>query len=320
MHPYPLGSVLRGRFRIERLIGKGGNSYVYLSMDALLERAVATKVTKRPTAASEARLKTEAQYMARFDHPSICPVYDCGALEDGRGFLVTPWIPGKSVAHLVAHDPFDIGAALTIARAIASALVAVHDQNLVHRDVKPGNIMIRLHDGAPDFGTPVLIDFGSVRPLTEVVDTEQRTTAPGDVLGTLDFMAPEQLLGRRETVATDLYALGATLFSMIYRRSPFEHVGSDAAFAVMPAIGRSSILTGPYVVRKITSEITLPDTPTLGDAERGLLISLLRLDPRERPASARAVAQALDEVIGAPSSLQQLTNGSEPELAIPARG
>jgi serine/threonine protein kinase len=222
-----------GNYRVVAKLGAGGMGEVYRATDTRLDRDVAIKVLP-PTTASDAehraRLAREARVISRLAHPNICTLLDVGQ-ETGRTFLVMELLEGETLAQRLQKGALPIDASLRIARDILAALHAAHRQDIVHRDLKPGNIML----------TPTgvkLLDFGLAkwqpRPsgddaTAQVVDA----TAAGTILGTLQYMAPEQLEGRPADARADLFAFGAVVYEMITGRKAFE--GSTQA-AVIAAI------------------------------------------------------------------------------------
>ncbi len=221
-----------GRYEIKALIGRGGMGTVHLAYDSQLGRDVALKRIRAdlllaPT--MRARFETEAKAVARLDHPNVCKVFDAGE-QAGELFLVLQYVRGKSLAARIQaasendatrsdQAALDPGSTLSIAEKIARALHHAHGQGLVHRDVKPSNILIA------DDGEPYLIDFGLARPTVDA----QALTLPGATPGTFRYMSPEQLAGECQVDArTDVFSLGLVLAEALTLRHPFA-AGSDAA-------------------------------------------------------------------------------------------
>jgi eukaryotic-like serine/threonine-protein kinase len=208
------GTVLAGRYEIGRLLGRGGMAEVYLGTDRVLERPVAVKLLGSWLADDGAfveRFRREALDAARISHPNVVGVYDAGS-EDGLHFIVMEHVPGESLADALARDgPLDPDRAVAIARSVARALGVAHRNGIVHRDVKPANVML-----AAD-GRVRLLDLGIARSLGSADLT--RTTA---VLGSPNYLSPEQARGERVDARSDLYSLGCVLFEMLTGRPPFE--------------------------------------------------------------------------------------------------
>jgi serine/threonine protein kinase len=214
------GSEFAG-FVIERKLGHGGMGIVYLATEVRLERQVALKVIRAELAGDEsfrARFRSESRTAASVEHPNVVTVFGAGE-RDGLLYVSMRFVPGRDLGHLVAADgalsPDD--AAALIAQ-VADGLDAVHAAGLVHRDVKPHNVIVGEEDDA------YLTDFG----LAKAMASSSGLTATGQVIGTVDYMAPEQIEGSRVDARTDVYALGGVLFHAITGRVPFDERESTA--------------------------------------------------------------------------------------------
>src|SRR5581483_4961765 len=176
-------------------------------------REVALKLLPPHSAAgAAARLRREAEAASRIRHPNVAAVLDAGEHE-GRLYVALELIPGRTLADALATGPLGVSRALELIAKVARAIEAAHEQGVVHRDLKPSNIIIA------DGGEPVVIDFG----LAKAEGSRESLTRTGEVLGTLFYMSPEQLEGRRDVDArTDVYALGAILFECLTGRPPFD--------------------------------------------------------------------------------------------------
>jgi serine/threonine protein kinase len=208
-------------FRIERTLGHGGMGIVYLATELRLERQVALKVIRAELAGDEsfrARFRSESRTAASVEHPNVVTVFGAGE-RDGLLYVAMRFVPGRDLGRLVAADgalsPDD--AASLIAQ-VADGLDAVNAAGLVHRDVKPHNVIIGEEDDAH------LTDFG----LAKAMASSSGLTATGQVIGTVDYMAPEQIEGRRVDARTDVYALGGVLFHAVTGRVPFDERESTA--------------------------------------------------------------------------------------------
>jgi eukaryotic-like serine/threonine-protein kinase len=214
-----LGTLLGGRYRLDAQIGRGGMSTVYRAFDTVLERAVAIKLMHREIASDSdqlERFRREARSVARLSHPHIVTVIDAGeeAAEDGGStpYIVLEYVEGETLKDLIRREgALDIPQAIAYAIEIARALGAAHERMIVHRDVKPQNVLIGEEGGAK------ITDFGIARTLTE-----EGLTVPGRVLGTTDYVSPEQALGQPVTGQSDLYSLGVVLYEMLTGRVPFS--------------------------------------------------------------------------------------------------
>ncbi len=220
----PTGTLLSGRYRLDEQIGMGGMSRVYRAFDTQLEREVAVKVLNREVASDSdplERFRREARAVARLSHPHIVTVIDAGE-DDGTPYIVFEYVEGETLKQRIRRlGRLEIPEAVAYAIEIARALGAAHDRKIVHRDVKPQNVLI---DGD---GRALITDFGIARTLTE-----EGLTADGRVLGTTDYVSPEQALGQGVGGQSDLYALGVVLFEMLTGEVPFK-AENQVAVAMM---------------------------------------------------------------------------------------
>jgi tRNA A-37 threonylcarbamoyl transferase component Bud32 len=214
-----LGSLLGGRYRLDAQIGRGGMSTVYRAFDIVLERPVATKLMHREIASDSdqlERFRREARSVAQLNHPHIVTVIDAGEepAEDGGStpYIVLEYVDGETLKQLIRRvGPLDTSQALAYTIELARALGAAHERMIVHRDVKPQNVLIGEEGGAK------ITDFGIARTLTE-----EGLTVAGRVLGTTDYVSPEQALGQPVTGQSDLYSLGIVLYEMLTGEVPFS--------------------------------------------------------------------------------------------------
>ena len=209
-----VGTLLSGRYRLDLQVGTGGMSTVYRAFDTVLERQVAIKVMHREIAADAdqlERFRREARAVAQLNHPYIVGVIDAG--EDGvTPYIVFEYVEGETLKDRIRrHGRLPVAEAVAYAIEIARALGAAHDRGIVHRDVKPQNVLV------DEEGSAKVTDFGIARTL----DQEQ-LTADGRVLGTTDYVSPEQALGHPVTGQSDLYSLGIVLFEMLTGDVPFH--------------------------------------------------------------------------------------------------
>ncbi len=209
-----LGTVIAG-YRIEERIGRGGMGVVYRAQHLNLQRRAAIKIIAPDLAESEGfreRFTREARIAAALQHPNIVTVYDAGEV-DGMLYLAMQFIKGEDLAAILRREtrlrPYR---AIDVCRQVASALDAAHAMGLIHRDVKPANVLI---EGRNAF----LTDFG----LTKQTGTQAQLTRAGDMVGTIHYVAPEQIEGRRVSARTDVYALGCLLYHCLSGQVPFAH-------------------------------------------------------------------------------------------------
>jgi eukaryotic-like serine/threonine-protein kinase len=209
-----LGTTLNGRYRLEARIGAGGMSTVYRATDGTLERQVAIKLMNREVASDSdqlERFRREARAVAQLSHPHVVGVIDAGE-DAGRPYIVFEYIEGETLKQRIRRcGRLPIGEAVAYAIEIARALGAAHARHIIHRDVKPQNVLI------DEEGSAKVTDFGIARTLDE-----EGLTADGRVLGTTDYVSPEQALGQPVTGQSDLYSLGIVLYEMLAGEVPFK--------------------------------------------------------------------------------------------------
>jgi serine/threonine-protein kinase len=209
-----VGETIAERYELEEIVGHGGMSTVYKAHDSLLERNVALKVLHQQYNEDEdfvERFKHEARSVAQLQHPNIVTVIDRGE-EDGRQYIVFEFIDGENLKELVVRKGrLDLRDALEIALEIARGLAFAHDNGLVHRDVKPQNVLLN------GDGRAKVTDFGIARSL----DVDHGVTQTGTILGTSNYIAPEQASGRPVDAHTDVYSLGIVLYEMLTGELPF---------------------------------------------------------------------------------------------------
>ena len=230
----PVPTVL-GSYKIEALLGAGGMGEVYKARDTRLDRTVAIKVLSGHVASDpelKRRFEHEARTVAALNHPHICALHDIGS-QDGISFLVMEYLDGQTLAKRLEAGPLPLDQALTVAIEIAGALDKAHRQGIVHRDLKPSNIMLTKVGGArPGSIQAKLLDFGVAKLCAPDPQTGERfsattrqsdpLTGPGVILGTLPYMAPEQLAGKDVDVRTDIFAFGTITYEMVTGRRAFS--------------------------------------------------------------------------------------------------
>ncbi len=252
-----------GPYEIHDELGSGGMGVVYSAVDSRLGRQVAIKILRRDLAEDEditERFKRESKAASLLNHPHICTLHDVGE-QDGVHFLVMELVEGETLAQILVRESLLPGQALRYAIQIADALDKAHRQGVVHRDLKPGNIMLtKLGIKLLDFGLAKLQTenrgVSSISPLS-TVDRSELLTAKGTILGTLAYMAPEQLEGNPTDSRTDIFAFGAVVYEMVAGRRAFN-----------------------------------------GSSQAELISTILRDDPKSISNSGRNLPQAVDRVIG----------------------
>jgi eukaryotic-like serine/threonine-protein kinase len=284
-----LGDSIGGRYRLEAVLGRGGMSTVYRALDTVLERPVAIKLMHAGIAADAyqlERFRREARLVAQLSDPHVVTVIDAGeepAGPNGAGgtadasgpacpYIVFEYVEGETLKELIRREgPLDIAQAIAYALELTRALGAAHAHHLVHRDVKPQNILIS------EEGAAKITDFGIARPLTEAA-----LTMPGRVLATTDYIAPEQALGEPVSPRSDLYSLGIVLFEMLTGDVPFH--------------GESAVAVAMKHVRD-----ELPDVqrlrPGISAATAAVIERACAKDPARRYPDAQSMAADLEQAL-----------------------
>ena len=209
-----VGQIIKDRYKILELLGEGGMAFVYKAEDRQLKRIVAIKTLKPNYVQQETfveRFKREAQTVANLNHPNIVQIFDWGI--EGEPFFVMEYIEGNTLTSIIAKKKtISIGDILFIGAQVSDGLQAAHNRGLVHRDIKPGNIMI-----TPS-GKVKVTDFGIV----SIQNEDSDITKTGSILGTASYISPEQAQGKPVSVESDLYSLGTVMYELIAGRPPFE--------------------------------------------------------------------------------------------------
>src|SRR2546423_3770322 len=209
-----VGEVLVDRYELEELVGTGGMSTVYRAHDRLLDRKFALKILHEHYGNDDtyvARFRHEARAVAALSHPNIVTVIDRGD-QDGRQFIVFEYGEGENLKRVGERGPLPVATALELALQVARGLSFAHQQGLVHRDVKPQNVLLN------GDGQAKVTDFGIARSL----DVQHGMTQTGTVLGTSEYIAPEQAQGQRVDEHTDVYSLGVVLYELLTNEVPFS--------------------------------------------------------------------------------------------------
>ncbi|MGQ0714728.1 MAG: serine/threonine-protein kinase [Gemmatimonadaceae bacterium] len=275
------GRMLDGRYQIDRKVGEGGMSFVYLAKDTETNEQVAIKILSPALSAdrnSLARLRREATLAGRLAHRNVCHIIRLGETDTGMAYVVMPFVEGELLCdrtHRLGHIPLpDV---VTYVRDIAAGLQVAHQLRIIHRDLKPENVMLCPEPGGTE--RAVVMDFGLAKDRRAGAEAE-KLTATGIVLGTPEFMSPEQLRGRPLDPRSDVYSLALMTFEMLTGKLPFEGRSQQE---LMIARLRSD----PIPLRRMRPELAYPV-----DVERALLKGMAR-DANDRYATAPDFAEAL---------------------------
>jgi serine/threonine protein kinase len=290
-----IGLVVGGRYRVTSLIGSGGMGAVYRAEHTALKKTVALKVLNQEMAShreAALRFEREAMVSAQIQHPNVVSATDSGRLPDGSLYLVLEYVEGHSLRELIDNEGrLPPARALHIGAQIAEALSAAHRAHVVHRDLKPGNVMLQTAEGHPE--VVKVLDFGLARIGGAKDNPGEPLTRHGSVFGTPEYMSPEQARGEVVDHRADLYALGVILFELLSGRQPF---------------------IAPELVAVLIKHIQEPPPPLPAEIPTPIaqyVMALLDKEPSRRPADARQVAKALRRL----SPASPLFSTAPPRLA-----
>jgi eukaryotic-like serine/threonine-protein kinase len=271
-----IGQLIDDRYQVEELIGTGGMSSVYRAHDTILGRHVALKVLHEHFSNDEEyveRFRREARAIARLNHPNIVTVIDRGEFE-GRQFIVFEHVSGENLKELVQREgPLPVQEALALTRQVARGLAFAHEHGIVHRDVKPQNVLL------DEEGSPKVTDFGIARSL----DPQEGLTQTGTLLGTSDYIAPEQASGRRVDERSDQYALGVLLYELLTGEVPYP---AETFMAVAMRHLRDPVPSVRERRREVPPEV---------DA---IVARAMAKNPNDRFPSVEAMAAAIEAALG----------------------
>ena len=272
--------LVASRYEIQELLGRGSMGAVYCARDVVLDRPVALKLFPTETADAQqaVRYEQEARLLARLSHPGLVTVYDAGidatVAAEPKPYLVMELVRGATLADRLRNGSLPAPEVAAIAGQLASALAHIHRREVVHRDVKPANIILRADDASP-YPSATLTDFGIAR----LIDGT-RLTMTGFTLGTANYLSPEQLTGGEVGAPSDIYSLGLVLLECLTGELAFPGHGAEAA---MPRLQKSP---------------EIPDS--LPDGWRELLQAMTRLEPQARPAAGE-ITTYISEITDAPT-------------------
>ncbi|MDO8337374.1 MAG: protein kinase [Microcella sp.] len=295
-----VGRAIGERYRVERLIGRGGMSTVYAATDTALGRTVALKIFSSVARGDFDRQSAEIGVLAGLSHPGLVTLYDAFEADDGEGVIVLEFVDGPDLRQRLRQGPLDAGAVRLLGRSIADALAYVHGHGVVHRDVTPANILLpgeRTHGSLP---VAKLTDFGIAR----IVDST-RQTSEGSVIGTANYLSPEQALGAAVGPASDVYSLGLVMLEALTGERAFPGTGIEALAA------------------RLHRPPAIPETVPAG--WRDIIADCVAREPAERPSAddvvrrlrrlGRASASSAAPTTGAAASVDEPTAAMAPSSA-----
>jgi serine/threonine protein kinase len=279
------GQTLDRRYRVGKRLGEGGMSYVYRAEEIETGRHVAVKIllprlSRDP--ASVERLRREATIATKLDHPNVCPILRLGETADRLIYLVMPFLEGEPLSeHETRRGPFPAAEAVPLLVQICNGLQHAHELQIIHRDLKPENVMLVPLDGEGSEYRAVVMDFGLAKERRAGAEVA-KLTATGIVLGTPEFMSPEQIRGKPLDGRSDVYALGVLAFELLTGQLPFP--GKSAQETMI-----ARLRGAPAKLRDVR-----PELPVKLEA---VLLKALAIDPAERFASMDEMAHALDAAV-----------------------
>jgi serine/threonine protein kinase len=286
--------VFSGKYIVQEILAKGGMGVIYKALDRTLNRVVAIKVVHEHLSGDPSfteRFLREARAMARLDHENIITIH---AVEEERGtpYIVMEYCPGGNLRSIMqARKPLQLRTSIDIALQLAEALAYAHEQGIVHRDIKPANILV------DNRGRVKLTDFGIAAALDEA-----SITTVGQIIGTPEYMSPEQAAGRKVDARADIYSLGIVLYEMVVGHHPFQHLPKTAIHS--------------QLIDTTQGEIPLEFPDNIPSLVKAIIEDLVRRDPEYRTATAKFLVAQLKECLQTfPSPSESVRE--EPTILVP---
>ena len=277
-----------GPYKIVSLLGAGGMGEVYLAEDTRLGRKVAIKFPPHESVTdvqAKKRLFREAQSAAKLDHPNICSIHEV-AEQDDRIFIVMQYVEGETLAAHIQRGPPSLTETLDLAVQVADALAESHSRGIIHRDIKPQNIMVTARGQVKvlDFGLAKLVKERAV--IESLAETESLLTEPGVIAGTVPYMSPEQLSGATLDARTDIFSFGAVLYEAVSGHQPFAAESTAATISAImtrepPPLARFAREV-PAELERITSKALRKDREERYQVIKDMLLDLRSLKHRHR--------------------------------------
>ena len=282
--PAALPSKRVGRFYLSERLGMGSNGAVYLGHDPVIDRDVAIKIFSAGSNAADKKQReqqfiNEARAAGRLSHPNIVTIFDASS-EGGTTFIAMEFLQGKDLRHILADGKqFDIIETANIIQKIADALAYAHTNGVIHRDIKPANIFVLPNQ------QPKVVDFGIARAPNRVLDEtreQAHTLFNNNILGTPNYMSPEQANGKPVNALTDVYSLGTVMYEMLTGQKPFQ--SQDVDKLLQQIVNK---------VAKYPSEIS----PSIPDSLSKIVMKAMQKDPAARYESAAEMSSALEKFL-----------------------
>ncbi|MBX9721292.1 MAG: serine/threonine protein kinase, partial [Candidatus Obscuribacterales bacterium] len=282
-----IGQVLGGSYQVLSVVGSGGSSQVYKAKHVFLGRPVAIKVLHASHVGNDEQVKRflqESRAVSSLHHENIVSLYDFGLTDDGRPFLVMDYLEGTSLFDLIkTNGALEPMRAVNIFKQVCEALNHAHQKGIVHRDIKPGNIVLQSEDGTEDKAK--LVDFGLAKIMSWATLDAFHQTQQGIVFGSPRYMSPEQCADKAVGTSSDVYSLGASMYEALVGHAPFD--GESVAALMVKHLHEQ-----PKTLLEAAPEANIP--PALND----IVMKTLRKDPAERHQSMNELIQEFEDLTG----------------------